>query len=178
MRARRGVRSLRHASVFPAVRAAIAAAEKPSFRVVHFSVQSDHVHYIVEASDKRSLASGVRGLAIRIARAVNKALDRRGAVWGDRYHTRALRSPREVRNGLVYVLMNFRKHLPQAARTQRPDDCSSAPWFDGFRARDGSRRSPATHDPRPTATARTWLATTGWRQRGLIRLDERPTAPG
>src|SRR5687767_7375010 len=59
MRALPGVRSLRHASVFPAVRTAIAAAQKTTFRVIHFSVQSNHVHYIVEASDTRSLSSGV-----------------------------------------------------------------------------------------------------------------------
>src|SRR5437879_4806944 len=48
--------------------------------------------------------------AIRVARAVNRALNRRGAVWTDRYHARALTSPRAVRNALVYVLMNRRKH--------------------------------------------------------------------
>ena len=56
---------------------------------------------------------GIRGLAIRIARAVNRAWLRRGRVWGDRYHAHSLRSPREVRNALVYVLQNFRKHFAQ-----------------------------------------------------------------
>jgi putative transposase len=136
------------------------------------------VHYIIEASDKRILSSGVRGLAIRIARAVNKVLERRGSVWGDRFHTRALRTPREVRNGLVYVLMNFRKHAPSARSTTALDTCSSAPWFDGFRARDGARVRPGSDAPCPTSPPRTWLGTAGWRRRGLIALDERPTAPG
>jgi putative transposase len=176
MRARPGVRSLRHGLVFPAVRDAIKAAAKTSFRVVHFSVQSDHVHLIVEAADKRCLSSGVRGLAVRVARAINRTLGRQGAVWGDRYHTRALASPREVRNGLVYVLMNFRKHLPPSAGQASLDPCSSAPWFDGFRARDGTPRPPAhAHDhARPTSLPATWLARRGWRRRGLISLTERP----
>jgi hypothetical protein len=48
----------------------------------------------------------VRGLAIRVARAVNRALGRRGRVFADRYHARALTTPRAVRHALVYVLMN------------------------------------------------------------------------
>jgi hypothetical protein len=176
MRACAGLRSLRHRSLFPAVREAIAAAGTVGFRVLHFSVQSDHLHLIVEAADKRALASGVKGLAVRTAHAVNRALGRRGRVWGDRYHTRALASPTEVRRGLVYVLMNFRKHLRPSANTPAIDPCSSAPWFDGFRAHDGTRRHPIAADRPPTSPPRTWLATTGWRRRGLIALSEKPGA--
>ena len=111
LRARAGLPSLRGEGVFGAVREAIRAASSEAFRVVHFSVQGDHVHLIVEA-EAAGLGPGAQGLAIRLARAINRALGRRGAVWGDRYHARALRTPREVRHGLVYVLMNFRKHRP------------------------------------------------------------------
>ena len=88
------------------------------FGSLHFSVQSNHVHLMVEARDKAHLSKGMRGLAIRVALAVNRALRRRGRVWSDRYHARALRTPREVRNGLVYVLANWKKHLrvPRARR--------------------------------------------------------------
>jgi hypothetical protein len=177
MRARAGLPSLRDRGVFPAVRGAIASAGKAGFRVLHFSVQSDHLHLIVEAADRRALASGVKGLAVRLAHAVNRTLGRRGQVWGDRYHTRALASPTEVRRGLVYVLMNFRKHLRPSSTTPAIDPCSSAPWFDGFRARNGTPRPPTTRDRPPTAPPRTWLATTGWRRRGLIALTEKPSQP-
>jgi hypothetical protein len=43
----------------------------------------------------------VRGLVIRVAKAVNRALARHGRIWGDRFHSRILRTPREVRNALV-----------------------------------------------------------------------------
>ncbi len=111
MRVLSDIPSLRADDLFPAVREALAAASKPAFRVVHFSVQSNHVHLFVEGSDKPALALGLRGLSIRVARAINRALGRTGRVWSDRYHARALRTPREVRHGLVYVLMNFRKHV-------------------------------------------------------------------
>src|SRR6266850_2225361 len=88
------VRCLRSARVFPTVRRALAATSHGGFRVLQFSVQDDHVHLIVEADDTRALRRGLRGLAIRVARAVNRALGRRGAVWQDRYHARPLTTPR------------------------------------------------------------------------------------
>ena len=121
---------------------------------------TDHLHLIVEADDRATLARGVRGLAIRVARAVNRALDRRGAVCADRYHARALTSPRAVRHALIYVLMNRRKHC---AGERGLDPCSSAPWFTGW------RNALATlPGPPPVVGARTWLAAVGWRRHGLI----------
>ena len=86
------------------------------FRIVHFSVQADHVHLLVEADDQASLSRGLMGVAIRLARAVNRVVGRRGSVWADRYHARSLRTPREVRHGIVYVLMNWKKHSPERER--------------------------------------------------------------
>ena len=106
------IRCLRSVRVFPSVRRALVASSRRGFRVVHFSVQDDHLHLIVEADDRATLARGVRGLAIRVARAVNRALDRRGAVCADRYHARALTSPRAVRHALIYVF----DEPPQALR--------------------------------------------------------------
>jgi hypothetical protein len=131
-------------------------------------VQDNHVQLIIEADDTRELCRGLRGLAIRVARAVNHALGRRGAVWQDRYHARALISPRAVRHALVYVLMNFRKHH---GGENDLDPCSSARYFDGWQ--DAVRTVPL---PAPVVRAHTWLAAVGWRRHGLLRLEERPRA--
>jgi REP element-mobilizing transposase RayT len=171
LRARAGLPSLRAPRVFESVSGAIARAHKPSFRVVHFSVQGDHVHLMVEAHDKDALSRGVRGLAIRIARAVNRALGRAGGVWGDRYHARDLKTPREVCVGIVYVLMNIKKHRPSWTGLDR---CSSAPWFDGFRGGPTAAAARSATGPPPTCAARTWLAATGWRRHGLIDFREAP----
>ncbi len=105
LHATRGVPSLRAARVFPAIRAAIARAQRGSvFRICYSSVQSTHVHLLIEATSREALSRGIQGLAIRVARAVNRVLGRRGGVWGDRYHRRDLATPREVRHALVYVL--------------------------------------------------------------------------
>jgi REP element-mobilizing transposase RayT len=169
LRARAGLPSLRAPRLFQAIREGIRAASRAEFRVLHFSVQSDHVHLVVEAEDVRGLSGGARGLSIRLARAINRVRDGQGNVWGDRYHTHTLKTPRETRHALVYVLMNFRKHRP--ADRQPFDPCSSAAWFDGFRS------APAvSSDPPPTRRPMSWLARTGWRRHGLIEQSERPKA--
>jgi len=164
MRAQRGVAFLRRGRVIARIKQAIAAAHKSDFRILHFSVQGNHVHLMVEASDKGALSEGMRGFAIRMSHAVNRCLGRRGRLIAERYHAKELKTPREVRNALVYIHANDRHH----GDAELIDACSSAPWFDGFRAPFQPRPDP------PTAAARTWLASVGWRRRGLIDLGESP----
>src|SRR5439155_7749965 len=104
LRTAQAIRCLRAARVFPAVYRALAASSYGDFRIVAFSVQDDHIHLLVEADGADALSRGIRGLTVRVARAVNRALGRHGNVWGDRYHARALTSPRAVRYALIYVL--------------------------------------------------------------------------
>jgi putative transposase len=95
IRAVPGLPSLRSARVFGALRRAIGRASVDRFRVIHFSIQQDHGHFIVEGDEARRARGGMHGLAIRLALAVNRALGRRqGKVVGDRYHVRALTTPR------------------------------------------------------------------------------------
>jgi hypothetical protein len=145
---------------------ALRAGTTERFRVLEFSIQSDHLHLLVEAVGPMGFERGVRGLAIRIARLVNRLCGRRGVVWADRYHARLLRTPREVRNALVYVLNNFRKHLRGARGL---DPYSSARWFNGWKTSAVTLAVPS-----PLPRARTWLALRGWRRRGLIEVDELP----
>src|SRR5512145_253364 len=70
--------NLREARVFPAIRDAIRLASKDRFRIVHFSVQRDHLHLLVEAHDRVALVKGAKGLAVRLAHAINRTLRRRG----------------------------------------------------------------------------------------------------
>jgi REP element-mobilizing transposase RayT len=171
LRASSALACLRSTRVFPAVRRALAASSRGDFRIVEFSVQNDHVHLIAEAEGARALSGGVRGLAIRLARAVNGALGRRGRVWDDRYHARALTTPRAVRHALVYVLTNFKKHRHVGTEV---DPCSSAPWFTGWRA----PRAAIASGPPPVVPARTWLARIGWRRHGMIDFGESPKGEG
>ncbi len=89
-------RPLRSQFVFPTLRQALADATRArmDFRVTQFSVQGDHLHLVVEADSKRALSRGMQGLAIRIARRVNRLVSRAGKLWADRFFSRALTSPR------------------------------------------------------------------------------------
>ena len=156
------------------LRAALTAGKQRfGARVVHYSVQRDHLHLIVEASDRRALSRAMRGLGVRVARAVNGVLECAGRVIDDRYHARALGTPREVRNALRYVLLNARRH----GRDLSFDRASSAAAFDGWshgRARDVLPEVEVEAIERSVATATTWLATVGWRRHGRIDPTARP----
>ena len=111
-----------------------AGNEKPGFRVVAFSLLSNHFHYIVEASDKVRLARGMQGLAIRVAKALNKHWSRHGKVFRERLQA--------MRRGFIYVLQNARRHgirLPPG----EPDPFSSGPWFRFWRGRVEGRNDPS-----------------------------------
>ena len=168
--------SLRSEAVLSELRRALAKGkERFGLRVVHYSIQDDHVHLVVEAADRRALSRGMRGLDVRLARGVNRAVGRSGRVLGDRYHARALRTPREVRNTLAYVLLNWRKH--SRSRRDAWDLASSGPAFDGWRGGDPSGRLSATliSDISGTrAPPSVWLLRVGWRRAGLIDPGEVP----
>jgi len=174
VRLRKGLPGLRRRGAYAVLRGAFRAArERFGMRVVHYAVLSNHVHLLVEASDRRALSRGMQGLAIRIAKRLNRYWDRTGRVFAERYHERFLRTPREVRNALAYVLHNARKHglsIPGDA----PDPFSSGRWFDGWREGRVFSLERAGGPFAPVAAARTWLLRAGWRRRGLVALDERP----
>jgi hypothetical protein len=122
----------------------------------------------VEGSCRSALSRGLQGLAVRMARALNRLWRRWGSVFSDRYHDHILRSPSEVWNALRYVLCNARKHGGWSSRT-RPDPCSSSAWFEGWR-----EERPKPIESSITARARTWLLRKGWRRRGLLSLEDTP----
>jgi len=139
---------------------------------VHYSLQGNHAHLIVEARDREALGRGMKAIGARLARAVNRVMGRSGPVLADRYHLRLLPTPREVRNALRYVLLNARHHAAAAKATLskavRVDAASSARWFDGWK---GERSVPSALGPpatRAVSRARTWLLTVSWRRHGLL----------
>ena len=120
-------------------------------------VPGNHLHLIVEAQDARCLARGVHSLEIRVAKGLNHLMERRGAVFADRYHAHILRTPAEVANALRYVRGNFAVHAARRgeAASSLPDEYSSAALVDGV--------LPREQDGPLVSAAETWLLTSGWR---------------
>ncbi len=177
LRVRQGLPSLRSRGFLKVFRRSLRqACERGEFRVVHYSVQRNHVHLLVESAGKEALGRGMKAVAARLARAANQVFGRSGPVLHGRYHLRVLRSPREVRNALAYVLLNARKHWRQrhgAAPPVRLDEASSARWFDGW---GRQLPVPPLRDPPEVATPHTWLLAIGWRHHGLVDPAEVPGA--
>jgi REP element-mobilizing transposase RayT len=172
LRVRAEVPSLRTARLVREVERFFArACERGASRLAHYSLQVNHAHLIVEAADRDALGPGMKAICARLARAVNRVFKRSGPVLADRYHVHALRTPREVRNALAYVLLNARRHADQAGRTLSRaigiDPASSGRWFDGWR-RPVGEAGPAPSGAIPVAQPRSWLLAVGWKRTGLL----------
>jgi REP element-mobilizing transposase RayT len=144
LRVRPHVYNLRAKRCFrPLSRAFRGGRDQFGFTLNEFSVQGNHLHFIVEADDHVALAKGMQGLAIRMAKALNRVMRRSGTVFAQRYHSRILRTVTEVRNALRYVLHNLQQHAAGWGRPIAPS------W------RDPLSSSVAGHDA--TAPPHTWL---------------------
>ena len=172
---REDVPSLRTVPIVHAIERTFSrGCRRPGFRLVHYSLQGNHAHLIVEARDRDALGRGMKAVGARLALAVNRVAERSGRVFADRYHVKLLPTPKQVWNALRYVLLNARRHAAkQGVRSNTPvrlDPASSARWFEGWKRKvPDADEPPAPRVDRPSvARAKTWLLTVGWRRHGLL----------
>jgi REP element-mobilizing transposase RayT len=172
LRALPSVPRLRQRAAYEAIRSAlIHLVEGADFRVVHISIQRNHLHLIVEAANKPALRRGMQRFAIRAARALNEAFGREGKVFAFRYQAKQIKSPDYARNVLAYVLNNWRRHGEDRREQGMPfDHFSSASAFAGW-ARHGK---DASADDWPVSPPRTRLLVFDWELFGLIDPFEVP----
>ena len=141
--------NLRSARSFRLIEQCLAdALGRFGLRIIHFSIQGNHLHLIVEADSSAALSRGMHGLTIRVAKALNRLMDRKGHVFADHYHSRMLETPTELVNAIAYVLGNHAHHF--GGKPGR-DPYSSA-------ALDEQTRESVLSHPR------TWLLRSGWRR--------------
>jgi REP element-mobilizing transposase RayT len=151
---RPGLPGLRQRAEIEVIRAALQAGnERPGFRVVAFSALNNHLHLGIEVRSTAELSRAMQGLAIRLAKALNKLWRRRGNVFLERFHARLAEGISAIRRVLVYVLNNARKHGVRLAPGV-PDPYSSGPWFPYWRAQPGSPRPQRPAEPSPVAEIR------------------------
>jgi putative transposase len=140
--------NLRSRRCFETIEACLVAArERFGLRVIEFTVLGNHLHLVVEADNDEALSRGMQGLNIRIARALNRLMERRGRVFADHYHSRLLRSPTELVNAIAYVLGNAAHHYGEAGHDRFSSRAYTAP-----------RRQEILSRPR------SWLLRSGWRR--------------
>ncbi len=173
LKLRRGLQSLRRGKTFEAItRSFYKYSLREGFRLVHFSVQHDHLHLIAEADSKAGLTQAMQRLMVSLARQLNFVWQKisgkwTGRVFKERYHQHVIRNPKEVRAALLYVLRNALKH--GEIRRGEQDRYSSARYFDGF----SKARLQAPPD-KLIVKATAWLLTQGWQTSGLIKAYEVP----
>lgn len=183
------VGSLRRRKMYQAMReATIVAAMRERIRIVHLSLQRNHVHLVVEAEDKLALSRGLQGFQISAARNINTMLGdgrrrRRGRVFADRYFASAITSPRQARHVLSYTLNNWRKHkedLHGVASTWLVDPFSSGISFPGWKElEDKHFMWPVrdTYDPLLVRLPQSWLLREAWKRSGPISARDVPSRP-
>ena len=188
LRAIAAIGSLRRRDIYKAVRwATITAAKHEGFRIVHLSLQRTHVHLLVEADNKLALARGMQAFQISAAKLINaaisknKAVRRRGSVFPDRYHQEIIKTPRQARHALAYVLNNWRKHREDRGELEGAwlvDPFSTGVLFSGWKELEGHVvmwKWRDTYDPMIVWLPKTWLFSVGWRRHGLIACREVPS---
>src|SRR5579862_4768704 len=147
VRMRREICNLRQSVCFHVLkRAFYASNRRDDFRLIHFSVRGNHIHFLVEANDSRGLSRGMQGLNVRIAIALNRLIGRRGKVFDDRFHSAILRTPTQTAHARHYVLNNRQHHAP---------DRYARDWIDPFASVIAPLDEP-----------RTWLLREGWLRAG------------
>lgn len=188
------LRRLRRRDAYKAIRKALLVVlVRTDFRIVHMSIQANHVHLLIEAENKRALARGMAAFQISAARRLNQAecdsggRPRRGSAFPDRYHPEIVSAPTHARHTLSYVLNNWRRHKEDRApyaRAWAVDPYSSAASFTGWaetaqlttrEAMLGPRHSLYDDlEPLPVCQPQTWLLREGWKLGGAISAFEVP----
>jgi REP element-mobilizing transposase RayT len=97
--------SIRNKASLRLLKRAIINARTHGLRILHYSLQPNHVHLIIEAKDNNELTTGMKSLTVTFAKGLHK-----GRVQVQRYHLHVLKTIREVKHAIHYVLFNQQKH--------------------------------------------------------------------
>ena len=170
----RDLPSLRSPAIFTALKIYAARVRDFGVNVVHFSVQSNHIHMIVEVLNNQSLGRAMRSLAGRLGKMIRDLVKRGsaglpiGKVFFGRYHMRVIRSPLQMRNALRYVLLNFSQHEELIDHLDQYSTASSfTEWRSLLRERYGALiedqvESLIIPGQREFGEAWSWLCKVGW----------------
>jgi hypothetical protein len=121
LRVRLDVPSLRRPPIVREFLPSLAAAsDRGGFRVVLYALGNDRLHLVVEAKGKDALSRGMKSIAARLGRAVNRVCARSGPVLDGRYRHRLLRTPSEVEGVLAELAQLGGKPLPGRPQVSRP----------------------------------------------------------
>lgn len=85
-------------------------ARLKDLKIIHYTLEYNHIHLLVEAASNRVLHSGMQAFGISLAKGINRFKRLKGTVYKHRYHYRQISSPRDLKNVLHYIFHNGIKH--------------------------------------------------------------------
>jgi putative transposase len=167
VRRRDNLPSFRRQRVLDLVHELIEKKNDDSFQIVHWSIQSNHIHLVCKARDRRAVTRKMQGFMIAFAKRLNALLgNRKGKVWADRYFARDILDSKEMKNVLAYVFGNAKKHGAVPKESRMPDVFASGMLFDGWDVKLQVFRFDDWPQPRPrTPMLRRW-----WRLHGPLKF--------
>jgi len=197
LRTHREIGNLRKRHLYKAVREATLSLARrelnynlgDAFRIVHVSIQSNHIHLLVEADHKMALSRGMQSFQISAAKHINREFSvrarlevrRRGCVFPDRFFEEIITTPKQARNSLAYVLNNWRKHREdrrELARGWKVDPFSTGVLFMGWKEHEQAHtlwKWRDTYEPLSVYLPKTWLLRVGWTKHGTISYFDIPS---
>jgi REP element-mobilizing transposase RayT len=101
---------IQNKTVLKILRNAIQRARLRGLKIIHYSLEHDHVHLFAEGESNLILSKGMQGLGVSLSKRINNALKIKGQRYKTRYHLRVLKSATEVKNVINYILKNGIKH--------------------------------------------------------------------
>jgi REP element-mobilizing transposase RayT len=183
IRLERDIGTLRRPLMYKALlQATIVAAKHADMRIIHMSIQKDHLHLILEADNHEALTRGMKSFLGSAAKRINACIvvdgkRRRGRVF-ERFHLELITNPHQAQRTLSYVLNNWRKHqecFDREAQHWMIDPYSSANLFDGWLEREQIKPWSGYVSLRvqpPTS----WLLYEGWKKYGPISCFDIPSS--
>jgi len=100
--------------------------------VLDYCVTSNHVHLLVDASERLEVSGFMREVASEFARAYNQRKERANAFWGDNYHATLVEDGEYLWQCLCYIELN----MVRCGVVEHPRDWA---WV-GYHEIMGSRR--------------------------------------
>jgi hypothetical protein len=89
---------------------AILRARLQGLRIIHYSLEHNHVHLYAECDNNLTLGKAMKAFGVSFVKKINSYFSRKGSCYKTRYHLRILRSASEVKNVLNYIFKNGIKH--------------------------------------------------------------------
>ena len=101
---------LKNKAMLKVLQQAIVKARGKGLAVIHYTLEFDHIHLLVESGDHQELGKAMQSLGVSLSMAINRLRKAKGRVFKTRYHLRKLKTPTEIKNVISYILNNTIKH--------------------------------------------------------------------